>query len=252
MAKNHMKRLRVPAFWRVPKKHAKFATKPRPGAHKKLESIPLLVVVRDILEMADTMGDAKKIIKMGEVFVDGKYRKDHKYPAGLMDVVSVPKMKMDYRVVATNKGLELIKIPHGETKQKLVKIVNKRSIKRIGKGPAAGKKKQSHTFQLNLHDGRNMIVDSNQGKDYSAGDTLIVDLPSQKISNHIKLEKGALILIVKGKNIGLTGKVKDIMETKTKEPTKVICDLGHDKLEVIKDYVFVVGKDKPVLKINAE
>jgi len=238
----------VPAYWQIPKKHAKWATKPRAGPHKKFESIPLLVIVRDILEMADTREEAKKIINMGEVFVDGKYRKDHKYPVGLMDVVSIPKLKLNYRTVPTYKGLKLIEIKSTEAKKKICKIVNKRSVKKkVIKG-----KKEGSKIQLNFHDGHNVLVDAKEAKKYEVGDSLLVELPTQKILDHIELEKDALVIVTKGRNIGLTGKIEKIIVTKTKEPTKLICKIGGEKLEVIKDYVFVMGKENQVIKLTEE
>lgn len=252
--KKHLKRLRIPSFWRMPKKHGKWAAKPRAGPHKQLESIPLMVILRDILKITEKGKEAKNIIKMGEVFVDGKYRKDPKYPAGLMDVVSIPKLKKQYRIVPTPKGLVPIEISETESKKKICSIRNKTIIH-------GGK------LQLNLHDGRNLIVDAkkvNKGiksedkvvesskglEKYNTGDSVLIELPSQKIIDHVKLEKGALALVTKGKNIGRLGKIEEIIITKTKEPTKVICDVGGEKLEVIKDYIFVVGKNKPLITLE--
>jgi small subunit ribosomal protein S4e len=89
----------VPRFWRVPKKERTWVVSPRPGPHKKFECIPLLIIVRDILKIVDNAKDAKKIIKSREIFVDGKPRRDHKYPVGLFDVVEIPKLRKQYRVV---------------------------------------------------------------------------------------------------------------------------------------------------------
>jgi small subunit ribosomal protein S4e len=244
--KRHLKRLRIPSFWRVPKKHAKWVVKPRPGPHKQLESIPLLVVMRDVLGVTDKGKEAKAIIKMGEVLVDGKPRKDHKYPAGLMDVVSIPKLNANYRIVPAYNGLIFIGIEPSETGKKICKIVNKRSVK---KKNVKGEKEKGHNFQLNLHDGRNILVGPKEGEGYKVGDSILIDLPSQKVLNHLRLEKGALALVVKGKNMGVTGKIEDIIVTKTKEPVKIICKVGSEKIEVIKDYVVVIGKDNPVIKL---
>jgi small subunit ribosomal protein S4e len=89
-----LKRLKAPKFWKLPKKSRKWAVSPRPGPHRKFESIPLAIALRDIVKIAETGSEAKKIIKMGEILVDGKIRRDHKYPAGLMDAISIPKMKI--------------------------------------------------------------------------------------------------------------------------------------------------------------
>ena len=251
--KKHLKRLRVPEFWKISKKRAKWATMPRAGPHSKFESIPLLIVVRDILDLADTRKDAKKIIKMGEVFVDGKHKKDHKYPAGLMDVVSIPKLKTNHRIVPTYKGLKLIEIGAVEAEKKICKIENKRSIRKAAsKAAAKGATKTAATIQLNLHDGRNILVDAKDADKYEVGDSVLITLPDQKVSNHLKMQKGALVIITKGKNIGMSGKIEQIIVTKAKEPTKLICKIAGEKMEVIKDYVFVIGKEKPVIKLTED
>lgn len=229
-----LKRLRAPKFWKVPKKIKKWVVTPRPGPHKKFESIPLLIIVRDILKLTDIGKEAKKIITMGEIWIDGKIRKDYKYPVGLMDVVSIPKLKRYFRVVVTSKGLELIEIKQTEAKEKLCRVNNKTTIKK-------GK------IQLNLHDGRNILVDKD---DYKTGDSVLIELPTQKIKNHLKFEKGNLGLIIKGKNSGKLVKVKEIIITRGKEPNKVICELEKRPIEVLKDYIFIVGKDKPLTRLG--
>jgi small subunit ribosomal protein S4e len=243
--KKHMKRLRIPAFWKIPKKSAKFATKPRPGPHKKFESIPLLVIVRDIIGISDKGKEAKSIIKMGEVRVDGQPRKDHKYPAGLMDAVSIPKMRANYRIVPTYKGLELIEIDAKDAKKKLCKIEGKMSVRK-SKGDTSPK------FQLNLHDGRNILIPVAGSEKYTVGDSIVIDPVGNNILDHLEFEEGALAIVVKGKNIGLVGNIEKIIVTKTKEPTKLIFDVSGEKIEVIKEYVFVIGKDEPVMKLTEE
>jgi small subunit ribosomal protein S4e len=235
--KRHLKRLRIPKFWKVPKKYTKWAVTPRAGPHKKFESIPLMVILRDVLKIVYKGKEAKSIIKTGEVLVDGERRKDPKYPVGVMDVVVIPKLKLRYRLIPTISGLELVELDSEEANKKLCRIRGK-TVVRGGK------------MQLNLHDGRNLLVDAKAAKKYNTGDSILIELPSQKMLEHLKFEKGALALIAKGRNIGLLGKILEIIVTKTKEPTKLICDVDGEKLEVLKDYVFVVGKDKPMIKLE--
>jgi small subunit ribosomal protein S4e len=227
-----LKRLLAPAFWKVPKKLAKFVVSPRPGPHKKFECIPLQIIVRDILKLAETGKEAKAIIKKGEILVDGKPRKDHAYPVGLFDSLAIPKIKKFYRVVPTGKGLDLIEIPEEESKLKICRIKDKKILKK-------GK------LQLNLHDGRNLLVEKDI---YKTGDSLLIELPSQKILQHVKLESGNLAIITKGKN---SGKIVKIQETvKGIKLNKVICLLNDKKIETLKDFVFVVGKEKPLIKVS--
>jgi len=235
--KRHLKRLMTPRFWNISKKASKWAVKPRAGPHKTFESIPLLVVVRDILELADDGKEAKSIIKMHEIFVDGKHRRDHKYPVGLMDVVSVPKLKKNYIVVPTKKGLELVEAKAKDSKSKVRKITGKRSVR-------GGK------MQLNFHDGTNILVaNAKDAAKYNTGDSVVVEFSGKKIVNHFKMSKGSTVVITKGKNIGRWGKIEEVIVTKTKEPTKIMCDVENEKLEVIKDYVFVIGEKSPIIDI---
>ena len=231
-----LKRLLAPEFWRLPKKLAKFVVSPRPGPHKKFECIPLLVIVRDILKLAETGKEAKKIIKRGEILIDGRPRRDHAYPAGLMDVIAIPKIKKYFRILVGKKGLVLQEIPKKESKVKICRIDNKTYVK-------GGK------LQLNLHDGRNILVEKDE---YKTGDSLLIELPSQKILKHVKFEKGALALLVKGENAGKIAKIKRIVKRRAlRESSKIVCELEGKALEIRKDYVIVVGKEKPLIEIGA-
>jgi len=227
----------------VPKKRRKWVVSPRPGPHKKFESIPLLIIIRDVLKLTDIGKDAKKIIKAKEIFVDGKPRKDYKYPVGLFDVVEIPKVGKQYRIIPTHVGLDVIEIPKNETKVKLCRINGKTIIK--------GKK-----IQLNLHDGRCLIVDEKEKakkteKDsYMTGDSLLIELPDQKIVEHVKMEKGVLGIITRGLNKGDIAHIKEAITTRSREPNKVICTKDGKDFESIMDYVFVVGKEKPLIKIK--
>ena len=231
----HLKRLSVPKYWKIPKKRTKWIVSPRPGPHKKFESIPLLILVRDILKLAEISKDAKKIIKAKEIFVDGKARIDYKYSVGLFDTIEIPKIGKQYRIIPIHYGLTTIEISKNEAKLKLCKIKDKTLLK--------GKK-----IQLNLHDGKNILVESK--KEYNTGDSLLIELPSQKIVDHVKMDKGVLSIITGGQNKGDVANVKEIITTRSREPNKVICVKEGKQFEAIKDYVFAIGKDKPLIKIE--
>jgi len=72
-----------------------WATKPSQGPHKLRECIPLNLVVKNKLKLALNSREAKLIIaaKDGNFAVDGKVRKDFKYPVGIMDVITILKTK---------------------------------------------------------------------------------------------------------------------------------------------------------------
>ncbi len=219
----------------MPPKKRKWVVAPRPGPHKKFESIPLLIIVRDIIKLVDTASDAKKIIKTKEIFVDGKPRRDHKYPVGLFDIIDIPKLDKQYRLVPSKAGFDLIETSKQESKLKPCRI-NGKSVVKGGK------------LQLNLHDGKNILSDK---KVFKTGDTVLIELPSQKIVDHLKMDKDMLSIIVGGQNRGTVAKIKEIIIKRTREPNKIICTTKEKEFEAIMDYVFVVGKNKPEIKVSA-
>lgn len=186
------------------------------------------------MHVASTGDEARKIIKAGEILVDGRKRKDHGFPVGLFDAVSIPKLNQSYRVVPTTKGLELIKIPESEADKKISKVVDKTVLKK-------GK------LQLNLHDGKNILVDKSE---YKTGDSLLLQVPELKILEHIKLEKGSLGIVSKGVDSGKVGAVKEVVQTKSREARKVSVDLEGTVEDVLQDRFFVIGKDKPAITVS--
>jgi len=230
----HLKRLLAPSFWRVPKKEKKWVVTPHAGPHPKLHSIPLSVILTHIINIANTTTEAKKIIRKGEVFVDGKRRKDYAYPVGLLDVISIPKINKNYRIIPNVKGLDLVEIDKKETNLKICRVDNKSILK---KGRT----------QLNLHDGKNILVENG---DYKTGDSLLLELPILKITEHLPLEKGNLGLISKGTSAGRLGKIKELIKGTMREPQKVVCEIDKQDRTVSRNSFIVIGKDKPAIKIS--
>ena len=190
----------------------------------------------------DTGKDARKIIKLGEIFVDGLPRKDHKYPVGLMDVIEIPKMNQFYRVIVSSKGLELLKIQKKDANKKICRI-NKKTLVKEGQ------------VQLGLHDGKNIIIkvkDPKKPKEdvYKTGDSLLIEVPSQKILDHMKMEKANTVIITGGQNRGNIAKIKEVIIRRSREPNKVVCETKEKEFEGIKDYIFVIGKTKPIIDIK--
>ena len=190
-------------------------------------------MVRDFLHLAETGKEAKSIIKKGEILVDGKPRKDHAYPVGLFDVVFIPKLNECYRVVPTSYGLDLLKINKEESNLKICKILNKTTLK-------GGK------TQLNLNDGKNIIVTEDV---YKTNDSLLIEVPSLKIVQHIPLEKGCTGIVVKGKNSGKVCVVDKVYKGEFRKPARVLCKIGEEKIETLLDYLIVLGKEKPLITV---
>ncbi len=228
---DHMKRLAVPRTWPIKKKIHVWTTKQSAGAHSLESSMPALIVLRDLLGICDTAKEAKRIIGNREVLVDGKAVRSYKTPIGLMDVVTIPKMDESYRVLLTDKGkLTLVKIDKSEADWKLCRIENKTVI-------TGGK------IQLNLHDGRNIILDKNQ---YNTGDVLKVAFDGQKILECYPLAAGASALVSEGNHAGMIEVVSDYIVVKGPSANVVRFEDGS---ETVKRNVFIIGSNGPAIKL---
>jgi len=226
-----MKRLAAPRSWPLKRKIRVWVTKQSPGPHAIEESLPAALVLRDMLKICDTAKEAKRIIGNREILVDGRPLRSHKLPIGLMDVISIPKMNANYRMLLTDKGkLTLIGIPEEEAKWKLCRIQDKTTVR-------GGK------IQLNLHDGRNIVLDKNE---YSTGDVLKFDLDGKKTSASYPLAPGSIALIIRGPHAGRTAVVSEVVKVRRSGSDTVKFE---DGTETVKGHVFVIGSKKPVIKL---
>jgi small subunit ribosomal protein S4e len=243
--KRHLKRKPAPKFWPIHRKEAVFTVRPKPGPHPFSRCVPLTLIVRDILGIAKTRREAKKIISQGKIWVDGKVQREDLFPTGLMDVVSIPEMEKAYRVLPSQKGLTLY--PVGKKEEagfKLCRIENKATVK-------------GGHIQLNLHDGRNVLIrvkdaDHPEEDVFQTLDTLKINLPDQEIVGHFKLSEGAPAIIIDGKNIGRFGKIVAIERKpgqKRRNALVTIEDGNGNRFQTTMDYIFVVGDKKPHISL---
>jgi small subunit ribosomal protein S4e len=224
----HLKRLNAPKEWFILRKTTKYIAKPLPGAHILNESIPISLVLKQ-LGHAKTSAEVKKILNQHEVLIDARRVRDPKAAAGILDSVSLPKSNEYYRIIFDAKGrLQLLAIPKNEANTKVSKVIDKTMV-------SGGK------LQLNLNDGRNIIADKGAA---STGDTLLLELPGQKISQRLALEKGALVYMLGGKYIGAFGKLASI------DGDEIAFTADSQSLRTAKKYALVVGKEKPVLTLR--
>jgi small subunit ribosomal protein S4e len=229
----HMKRLNVPRVVRLHRKERAWSIRTSPGPHKITRAIPLGLIVRDYLKLTDTQKETKNVLSNQEIVVDGKIVKNHKYPCGLMDVISIPTLKKDYRILFDKRGkLTLVPIKTDDAKWKLCKIENKTIVK--------GKK-----IQLNLHDGRNKLVEKDQ---YKTGDVLKISFEDQKIDDIYKFEKGAVSIIIGGSHIGEVANIGEI-ETTISSKSNLIKMKGSTEFTTLQQHVFPIGKTNPSIEL---
>lgn len=236
----HLKRFASPAFWPIPKKAYTFTVRPLPGPHSLDSCIPLLLLVRDMLKYAENVSEAIKIIKGGKILVDGKIRREPKFPVGIMDVISAPSIGENYRVLPDpTKGLTLHPISQEEAMFKLCRIENKTMVK-------------EGYIQLNLHDGRNKVIKSiNTEEDvYKTLDVIKISIPKQEIINHIKFMEGHQAIIIRGENIGLYGKILKIEGTgERKSKTVLLEDKDGNVFRTSMEYAFIIGENEPMISL---
>lgn len=242
--KRHLKREKAPRYWPIHPKELHWAVKPSPGPHPQGACVPLASLMRDLLGYAKSRRESKIILARSRVSVDGKIRHDYKFPTGLMDVVELPDANMTYRILpAVGKGLTAVRIPKDEAKSKLCRIEDKTTVKK-------GK------VQLILHDGRSIIVpveDARNPKEdiYKTRDTVRIGIPTMKILGHLKFAEGAYAIVTSGRNLGRHGNIMKIEpSTAARRATALIEDPSGNRFETIADYLFVVGEERPSIKIE--
>ena len=229
----HLKRLNAPRTLRLHRKERKWTIKSAPGPHPIEKSIPLSMIIRDYLKLCDTQREAKKLVATGEILVDGTKRKNYKFPCGLMDVISITKLKKDYRILFDQKGkLTLVPIQSRDAEWKLCRIENKTIVK-------------GNRTQLNLHDGGNKLIKKD---DYGTGDVLKISFKDQKINEVYKFTKGNVSMIIGGNHIGQTANIDDVEIVPSSKPNLAKMK-GKSEISTLQSYVFPIGKTKPVITL---
>ncbi len=223
-----LKRLAIPKSWSIKRKGIKFIVRPKPGPHTLESSLPLNLVLRDLLKYAKNRKEVRNILLNKNIIVDGIKRKDPRIPIGLFDVIDIPDKKEQFRIIINKKGkISYYPINKTEALIKPYKIIGKTKIK--------GK------TQLNLFDGKNIIVDKD---DYKCGDTLILSVPKQEIKKHLKSEKGATIYLAGGKHTGEIGTIESISARKI-----LYKESSGKSFETLKKYAFVIGDKKAAIAL---
>jgi len=238
-----LKALAAPSFWPILRKEYKWTVKPRPGPHPAEYSLPLLLIVRNVLRYAKTAREARKLISQGHFKVDGRVRKDYKFPVGLMDIIEIVDTGERYRFIPYPiTFFKLHPIPKDEPNIKPVRIENKTTVK-------------GGHIQLNLQGGRNLLIRVKDPRNpvedkYKTLDTLVISVPEQKIVDHIPFSEGSLAIVFAGRNVGRVGIIRGVQRGWGWQRSLVTLeDKDGNLFQTVLGYILVIGKEKPVISL---
>jgi small subunit ribosomal protein S4e len=179
------------------------------------------VILRDILGVAKSMREAKRALATRLIKVDGAVVSDLRRGVGIMDVLTVG--DIHYRCILDKNGkLRYNVIPSKESGVKICRVDGKTTVK-------------GGVTQLNLHDGRNILVDD--ANKYNTRDSLLLDVNSQKIKSHFKFEGGANCYLIGGSHIGSCAAMKEYIVKRSSKDNEVI----FEDFGTIEDHVFIIG-----------
>ena len=227
--KNHLKRISAPKTWKINRQENTFVIRPTASGHQLGSGLPLGVILRDFLKLVNTTSEVKKLLNRSAVLVDGTRVKDYRQQVGMFDLLRVEKINKTYRVVFDQKGRINLREVEANSTLKPRKI--------IGKTLLPGGK-----VQYNLYDGRNLIADLKA----QVGDSLLMDVAKGEVKEVLPLAKGAAVFLIHGKHSGSVGTLKEV---KGKEA--VYIQEGKE-VGTLKEYLFVVGKHKPMIEVSLE
>lgn len=233
MVKNHLIRLAAPRTWQIPRKITKFIGRPSPGAHSFVYGMPLVVVLRDIIKVADTTRQVRHILNNKEVQVNGKIIRKPRTIVGFMDVLSIPRLNLFFRISLNKKNqLVFVETDGKDAKLRLAKISGKRTLK-------------GNNQAINLNNGQNIIVKDR----YRVGDSIVIDNDTGAATKRLELKKGVPVMLTGGRHIGAIGKIVEIIPKKL-YGDQIVVKTKDEQFTTLRRFAFVLGETEPLVKIE--
>ncbi len=207
----YLKRNKIGKFWPIPKKGTKYVAV---ATHNKKESIPLIIVMRDILKITENKKELKRVINQKKILINHKVIREINFPVSLFDIISLPNFKKNYRAVfSAYRKIIFKEISDKEAETKIFKIIGKKTLK-------------NKKIQLNFSQGRNII----SSEKANVKDSAVINLKDDKIIRILALKKGANIFVLKGRHSGTKGKIEDIKLEGNKQIAEI--SKGKEKIKV--------------------
>jgi small subunit ribosomal protein S4e len=170
--------------------------------------------------------------KAANIKIDNKKRRDHRYPLGFGDVVSIWKTGQNYRILYDVKGrFQPHAIDAKEANFKLCKV----SQKRIGKNKIP---------YIVTHDGRTIRFPH---PDIKINDSVKLNLETNEIDSIVKNENGASVFVTGGNNIGRVGVLQHIEHHPGSYEIAHVKDARGHSFATRLSNIFVIGAGKETL-----
>jgi len=225
--KKHLKRLKAPKKWMLSKLGGIWAPKPKSGPHKKFDSFPLILILRNKLHYALNSREVVQILQKKEVKIDGKVRTEKNYPTGIMDTIKIEKTGENFRVLYNKIGRFILhRIHEKEGSFKLCKVL------KLKKGP------KGIPFIV-THDGRTIRFPDPSIK---INDSVLFDLNEKRIIDFVKFGIGTLCLITGGSNIGKIGIITYREQNQGISSIVKLKDADNFEFSTKLSNIFVIGK----------
>jgi len=202
------------------------------GTHSKKSSIPLGIVLRDLLNVCKNLKEVRNALQNRMVFVDGIARTNYRFPIGLFDTISFHNSR--YRTLIDHLGRIKLVEEKEKKEHKLCKVT----------GKTIGKKGM---IVLSTHDGRTFLE---KKTGVNVGDSIMTSIPEQKITGHFSLEKGNTALVVSGKHVGALTKIMEVIPSTMKRKKAVTLESKGQRFQTTAESVFVVGKEKSEIALH--
>ena len=114
----HLKRQKVPKNWPITRKATKYVVRPNSDINGGL---PILIILRNILKIAQNRREVKKAIHQGNILLNKRKVKDEKNVAKLFDVITLVPSKKNYKMILSNKGkFKFEEVKENESNTKIV------------------------------------------------------------------------------------------------------------------------------------
>ena len=232
--RKHIKRLNAPSNWMLGKMGGVWAPCPSSGPHAGIESLPLVLILRNRLGYAINYHEARVILQNRNVHIDGKIRTDTTFPTGFQDIIEIRKAKKAFRMLYDTKGrFFLCPINENDAKFKLCRV------QRLSIGT-------KNIPYILTHDGRTIRFPL---PDIRVNDTIKLNLETGKIEKVMKFVPGSYVMISGGNNCGRAGRIVSIEKHAGAHNMVHVKDAQNNAFVTRIENVFVIGDEKSEIKL---